>query len=62
MARQADDQYMKDLKRQNKDMEIISKRMENHVQDMNVKFSSSLKKVEEALQRVKKQEIVQKIV
>ena len=49
VARQADDQYMKDLKRQNKDMEIISKRMETHVQDMNQKFSGSLKKVEEAL-------------
>lgn len=49
VARQADDQYMKDLKRQNKDMEIISKRMENHVQDMNGKFTASLKKVEEAL-------------
>ena len=49
VARQADDQYMKDLKRQNKDMEIISKRMENHVQDMNGNFTGSLKKIEQAL-------------
>jgi len=47
--RQADDRYTKDLKRQNKDMELIAKRMEEHVKEITVKFENSLQKVSGAL-------------
>ena len=48
-GRQADDKYVKDLKRQNKDVELIGKRMEQHVKEMTGKFQESLKKVESSL-------------
>lgn len=49
VARTAEDRYVKDLKRENDDVELISKRMEDHVKEMTVKFQASLNKIQEAL-------------
>lgn len=49
VARTAEDRYVKDLKRENDDIELISKRMENHVKEMSMNFQNSLNKIQEAL-------------
>ena len=48
-ARAADDSYTKDLKKQNADLELIAKRMEQHVNEMTEKYKTCITKIEEAL-------------
>ena len=45
----AEESYVKDLKRENNDIELISKRMEAHVKDMQVKFAENLNKIQNTL-------------
>lgn len=49
VARTAEDRYVKDLKRENDDIELISKRMEHHVKEMASSFQTSLNRIQDAL-------------
>lgn len=49
VVKQNEDSYIKDLKRQGEDIELISKRMENHVAEMKVKFADSVNKIQSTL-------------
>ena len=48
-ARTSEDKYMKDLKRQNDDIELVNKRMESHVKDLNARFTESLANIQGSL-------------
>lgn len=49
IGKTAEEAYVKDLKRENDDIELISKRMEAHVKDMQIKFTNALTKIQETL-------------
>lgn len=48
-ARAADDSYTKDLKKENADLELIAKRMEQHVNEMTEKYQTCITRIEDAL-------------